>query len=140
MTRDEAYKLRAIVEKASASLDDRDASMGAVLFPRMKYDGALIKAGTRICWAGTIKKAAVDLWDTEENSPYNAPTLWADVDYVDGVRKIPGTASGIFDVSAQFAEGEEGYNAADGLVYISLVNGNVYTPQLVPGNWKVREA
>ena len=139
MTRAEAYKLRAIVEKASASLDDQTASMGAVLFPRMKYDGALIKAGTRINWNGAIKKAAVDLWDTEENSPDNVPTLWADVDYVDGVRKIPETASGIFDTAQQFAEGEEGYSTADGLVYVSLVNGNVYTPQLVPGNWKVRE-
>lgn len=139
MTREEAYKLRAIVEKASASLDDKDASMGAALFPRMKYDGLLITAGMRINWNGEIKKAAVDMWDWERNNPENAPTLWADVDYVDGVRKIPKTESGIFDTAQQFAEGEEGYSAADGLVYISLVNGNVYTPQLVPGNWKVRE-
>ena len=140
MTRNEAYKLRAIVEQASASLDDQTASMGAALFPRMKYGGELIKTGTRINWQGKVKKAAVDLWDREENNPESAPTLWADVDYVDGVRRIPETVSGIFDTAQQFAEGEEGYSTADGLVYVSLVNGNVYTPQLVPSNWRVKEA
>ena len=105
----------------------------------MTGDGALVKAGTRINWNGVVKKAAVDLWDTTENDPEHAPALWVDIDYVDGVRKIPQTDSGIFDVTLAFAESEDGYSAVDGKIYTSKANGNVYTPQLVPDNWILKE-
>ena len=89
MTRAEALKLRAIVEQAAASLDDKTASEAPTLFPRLKQDGSLIEAGTRINWNGEIKKAAVDLWDTADNSPDKATTLWETLDYKDGYRIIP---------------------------------------------------
>ena len=75
MTRAEALKLRSIVEQAIISLDDKTASEAAPLFPRLKKNGLLILAGTRINWNGTIKRAAVDLWDTVENNPDNAPNF-----------------------------------------------------------------
>lgn len=139
MTKDKAVKLRLLIEQAAVSLPDKEASEGAELFPRLTGDGALVKAGTRINWNGTVKKAAVDLWDTTENDPEHAPALWVDVDYVDGVRKIPQTDSGIFDVTLAFAEGEDGYSAVDSMIYTSKVNGNVYTPQLVPDNWILKD-
>ena len=139
MTKDKAMKLRSLIEQAAVSLPDKEASEGAELFPCLKGDGSLVKAGTRINWNGTVKKAAVDLWDTEANDPDHAPTLWVDIDYVDGVRKIPETDSGIFEAALAFADGEDGYSAVDGLVYTSKVNGNVYTPQLVPTNWILKE-
>ena len=61
MKRSEAMRLRELIEQASASLPDREASEGAMLFPRLKGSGSLVKAGTRINWQGTIKRAAVDL-------------------------------------------------------------------------------
>lgn len=127
------------IETLTAGLDDATASTVIPLYGGMEYTGDLIKAGTRINWDGTLKRAAVDLWDRPENNPDNAPNLWTDVDYIDGVRKIPATDSGIFDASLAFSAGEEGYSTADGLVYVSQVNGNVYTPQLVPTNWKAKE-
>ena len=139
MTKDKAMKLRSLIEQASASLPDKEASEGAELFPRLTGDGSLVKVGTRINWNGEVKKAAVDLWDTEANDPDHAPALWADVDYVDGVRKIPQTDSGIFEATLAFAEGEDGYSAVDGMIYTSKVNGNVYTPQLVPTNWILKK-
>lgn len=139
MTKDKAIKLRSLIEQAAVSLPDKEASEGAELFPRLTGDGSLVKAGTRINWNGTVKKAAVNLWDTEANDPDHALNLWADVDYVDGVRKIPVTDSGIFDVTLAFSEGEDGYSAVDGMVYTSKVNGNVYTPQLVPTNWTLKK-
>lgn len=90
MKRHEALKLRAIIESAAVSLDDKTASEGAVLFPRLKQDGSLVSAGTRINWNGTIKRAAVDLWDTEENNPDNAPDLWNDLEYREGYRVLTG--------------------------------------------------
>lgn len=60
-----------------------------MLFPRLKQDGKLVSTGTRINWGGTIKRAAVDLWDTEENNPDNAPALWQEIEYRNSIRVIP---------------------------------------------------
>ena len=131
MTRDEALRLRAIVEQAAASLPDKEASEGAALFPRLKGDGSLIKAGTRINWNGTLKRSSVDLWDTAENNPDNAPTLWEDIAYKDGVRIIPETIT----VGTAFAKGERGW-WKDAL-YESLIDSNVWTPDAYPAGWEV---
>lgn len=129
MTRAEALKLRAIVEQAAASLDDKTASEAPTLFPRLKQDGSLVRAGTRICHNGEVKKAAVDLWDTADNSPDNAPTLWETLDYKDGYRIIPETIT----VTGAFAKGERGW--WNGVLYESNVDNNVYTPEQYAPNW-----
>ena len=133
MTRSEAVKLRALVEQAAASLPDREASEGAALFPKMKYDGNLIKAGTRINWYGVLKQAAVDLWDTAENNPVNAPTLWQDIAYRKGARIIPA----VITAGEAFAKGERGWWGD--AIYQSLIDDNVYTPEMYPAGWRLIE-
>ena len=130
MTRKEALRLRSIVEQAAASLDDKTASTAGMLFPRLKQDGHLVKAGTRINWNGTLKRAAVDLWDTPENNPGTAPTLWAGIQYRNGYRIIPETIT----VTTAFAEGEYGWWGD--VLYKSKVNSNVYTPEQYAPNWE----
>lgn len=115
-----ARKLRPIIEQAAQSLDDKIASEGAELFPRLKHDGSLVKAGTRIDWNGTLMRAVVDLWDTEQNNPDNAPTLWADIAYHDGIRIIPA----VIAAEQAFALDELGWQ--DGKVYRSKMHGNVF--------------
>lgn len=134
MTRDEALRLRAIVEQAAASLDDQTASEGAALFPRLKGDGSLVSAGTRINWGGTIKRAAVDLWDTAENSPDAAPTLWEDIAYLQGYRIIPATIT----AGASFAQGECGWWGD--VLYRSTIASNVWTPEAYPAGWEAVNA
>ena len=129
MTRAKALKLRAIVEQAAASLDDKTASEAPTLFPRLKQDGSLIRAGTRINHNGEIKKAAVDLWDTADNSPDNAPTLWETLDYKAGYRIIPETIT----VTTAFSKGERGW--WNGKLYESKVGSNVYTPEQYAPYW-----
>lgn len=124
-----AKKLRAIVEQAAASLDDKTASEAPTLFPRLKQDGSLIRAGTRINHNGEIKKAAVDLWDTADNSPDNATALWETLDYKDGYRIIPS----VITVTGAFAKGERGW--WNGVLYESAVDNNVYTPEQYARNW-----
>lgn len=133
MTRAEAYRLRAVVEKAAASLDDKTASEAAVLFPRLKNDGRLIPAGTRINWKGRVRKAAVDLWDMTINNPDAAPNLWPELPYRDGIRIIPVTIS----VTEAFSKDEEGWWGDE--LYISLVDDNAYTPAQFPPNWQIKE-
>lgn len=131
MKRAEALKLRAIVEQAAVSLDDKTASEAAILFPKLKQDGALVTVGTRINHNGTIKRAAADLWDTAENDPDNAPSLWEDISYKDGYRIIPETIT----AGTAFAQDECGW--WKGTLYRSLISANVYTPEQYAAGWEV---
>ena len=133
MTKEEAYKLRALIEKASASLPDKEASEGASLFPRLKQDGSLVKAGTRINWGGVVKRAAVDLWDTEPNDPNHTPGLWEDISYREGYRIIPET------ITAGTAFAKDEYGWWEDMLYKSLIDANVYTPEQYPAGWEVVE-
>lgn len=125
-----ARRLRPLIVKAAQSLDDKDASEAPEMFGGMAYDGTLIKAGTRINWRGTLKQAAVDLWDTEYSTPENAPTLWQDIAYRDGIRIIPQTIT----VTDAFSKGERGW-WGDAL-YESLIDVNVYTPEQYSAGWQ----
>lgn len=131
MKRNEALKLRSLIEQAVVSLPDKEASEGATLFPRLKQDGALISAGTRINWNGVVKRAASDLWDTETNNPDNAPTLWEDIAYKEGYRFIPETIT----TGTAFAKDECGW--WEDALYKSLIDANVYTPAAYPAGWEI---
>ena len=125
-----ARKYRAIIESAMSLTDDKLASEAPSLFPKLAVAGELVKAGTRINWNGTVKRAAVDLWDTTENNPDNAPSLWEDIHYKDGYRFIPETIS----AGAAFYQGEYGW--WEEKLYESLINNNVWTPSAYPAGWK----
>ena len=133
MNRAEALRLRAIIETAAASLDDKTASTAPTLFPRLRQDSSLIKAGTRINHNGSIKRAAVDLWDTADNSPDNAPTLWEDILYRDGYRIIPD----VITAGTALALDELGWWGDK--LYKSLLSANVYTPEQYPNGWELQE-
>lgn len=130
ITREHARKLRQLLVKASESLTDKEASEGVELFPKMKYDGGLIRYLTRINWQGTIKMAAVDLYDTQANNPDNAPNLWTDIAYKDGYRFIKANMS----AAEAFGLGECGW--WEGELYESLIAANVYTPETYSAGWR----
>ena len=125
-----AQKVREAMNVAGDNLDDRVASETYLIFPTMKYDGALIKAGTRIQWDGQLKRAAVDLWDNEQSNPDNAPTLWEDIDYRNGVRVIPETVT----AGLAFSKDELGWWKGD--IYKSLIDSNVWNPDQYPQGWE----
>jgi hypothetical protein len=110
--------------------DDATASRAVEFHPEMQYDGKLIPAKTRIKWGNGLKRAAVDLWDTEANNPDNAPNLWEDIAYRDGFRIIPE----VITATLAFSEGEYGWWKDK--LYKSKVNGNCYNPDVYPGNWE----
>ena len=126
---DEARKYRDIIEAATSSLEDDKASQAVKLFPALSESGELIKAGTRINWNGQLKRAAVDLWDTAENNPDNAPALWEDIDYKDGYRIIPETIT----TGTAFAKDEIGWWKDE--MYQSTIDANVFTPEMHPNGW-----
>ena len=132
-TVEEARAWRKQLDKALPAIPDKEASDSPDLFPTLQQDGKLIKAGTRINWNGWLKQATVDIWDTEENDPDHAPTLWVKINYKDGVRVIPDpiTAAEVFGMD------ELGW--WDGSIYKSKLAANVYTPEQYPDGWELQE-
>ena len=128
---DNARNIRALLLKIIDGLSDADASIAPDMFPRLKADGSLVSAGARVNWNGTIKKANVDLWDTEENNPDNAPALWGDINYKKGYRIIPETIT----VTDMFTKDECGWWGEE--LYQSKVDNNVYTPAQYSANWEL---
>lgn len=134
MSRNKVFlRMRTVITEGLKLIDDKTASIAPEMFPRLKQDGSLIKVGTRIRWNGTLKRAAVDLWDTMENDPDNAPALWEDIQYRLGYRIIPETIT----VGLAFSEGECGWWGD--VLYKSKVNANVYTPEQYAPNWECVE-
>lgn len=127
-----ARLLRRNIVYGSESLDDKIASETPELFDKLNENGELVPLGTRINWNGVIKRASVDLWDTKENNPDNAPTLWEDINYKDGVRIIPE----IITVGTAFSKDELGY--WKDTLYKSLIDNNVWTPDAYPTGWELQ--
>ncbi len=126
---EKARLLRKNIISSSASLEDKVASETPELFKKLSESGDLIKVGTRINWNGVLKRASVDLYDTLENNPDNAPTLWEDIEYKDGYRIIPD----IITVGTAFSKDELGW--WKGTLYRSLIDSNVWTPEQYPSGW-----
>lgn len=130
MTKKEAKAFINSLIKMRDGSTDAIASTAIDVFPTIKEDSALIKVGTRINWNGVLKRAAVDLYDTIENNPDNAPTLWEDINYREGYRIIPETIT----VGTAFAKDELGWWGDE--LYKSLIEVNVYTPIAYPAGWE----
>lgn len=126
-----AYELRKIIEKAVVLLDDSELSKGIELLPSLKYNGNLISNGTKVKFNSKIYKASVDLYDTEQNNPINAPTLWEEILYKNGIRIIPE----FITVTTKFSKNELGY--WNDIIYQSLVDTNVYNPEQYSQNWQI---
>lgn len=133
MTRKEAEAFINTIVAMRDGADDALASRVVELYPTLKEDGTLVKAGTRIHWNNGIKRASTDLWDTAENNPDNAPALWEDINYREGYRVIPETLT----TGTAFMANECGW-WKDAL-YKSLIDNNVWTPDAYPAGWVVAE-
>ena len=131
MKRSEAKALVAAIVAMREGATDAQASKSVQLYPTLKENGALVKAGTRINWRGKLKRAAVDLWDTAENNPDNTPTLWEDIQYRNGYRIIPETITS----TLAFALDERGWWGDT--LYRSKIAANVHTPEQYADGWEV---
>ena len=129
MTREETKAFLDAFIRMRDGVTDQQASLSVDVYPSLKHTGELVKAGTRIKWNNVIMKAAVDLYDREENNPANAPTLWEELSYKNGYRMIPETIT----VTSAFALDECGWWKDE--LYKSLIASNVYTPEQYPASW-----
>lgn len=120
----------------SLTIDNQTAGRMIDYFPtRFEFcaEGALIPAKTRVRDdndASVIWRSNVDLWNTDENSPENAPTLWDKIAYHNGIRIIPDT------ITATLAWKLNELGWRDGHVYKSGMDGNVYLPGTQGAPWE----
>lgn len=128
-----AENMRAFINIARETVDDKTASIMPQLYEKLKEDGALIKSGTRINWNNTLKRATIDLWDRQEYNPDNAPTLWEDIAYKEGYRIIPSEIT----AGTAFAKDEIGW--WNDMLYKSLIDANVWTPEAHAAGWEITE-
>ena len=133
MHKDVIRRAHSVIVEAMSIVDDKTASIAPELYGELVYEGALVKAGTRINWNGVLKKAAVDLWDLEGNNPDNSPNLWSDLLYKEGFRIIPD----VITVTTAFSNGEKGWEGD--ILYSSRKDENVYPPSVRPEDWEVVE-
>ena len=130
---DEVFRLTIRKQLSGLSIPDATASRMVDYYPTLTDfdDGALIQAKTVINWNGVLKRAAVDLFNTETNRPDSAPTLWEDIAYKSGIRIAPETftASNAAAMDELMWFGEH--------IYRSAMAGNVYTPETAPSVWEL---
>lgn len=124
-------QLHSVIDVSRKMVDDKTASIAPDLYDQLTGDGSLVEHGTRINWNGTLKRAAVDLWDTKENNPDNAPTLWEDILYRLGYRIIHENIT----VGLAFMKDECGWGGD--VLYRSTIDNNVWTPEQYPDGWEV---
>ena len=133
---DEILRIDMCQRVNSLTIDNQTAGRMIDYFPTMKEvcaEGALIPAKTRIRDdhdESVIWRSNVDVWNTEANSPANAPTLWDRISYHEGIRIIPDE----IPATLAWMNGELGWR--DGHVYKSGMDGNVYLPGTVGALWE----
>lgn len=133
MKRGHAYKLRKLLHKASASLEDADALEAVELFPAWAT-GTSYEMGQRVRYDGPPGASAPTLYkcvqahtSQEGWEPPNVPALWTEV-----------AKPGEIPVWRQPTGAQDAYNKGDkvhypdvdGPVYESIVDNNTWAPDV----------
>lgn len=123
MTRGHALKLRAMIEKLSATMADDEALETVELFPMWKADGEYA-VGDRVRYDGVLYKCLTAHTAQSDWIPTNAPSLWAEV-----LAGQQGTEIGEWvqpDSTNPYMRGDKVTH--NGKTYESEVDNNVWAP------------
>ena len=133
MTREHAYKLREMLHKASASLPDEDALEAVELFP-LWAAGIDYDADIRVRYEDRLYRCVQAHTSQIGWEPPAVPALWTEV-----------AKPGEIPVWKQPTGAQDAYNTgdlvlypdADGPVYRSTIDNNVWSPEAYPAGWEV---
>jgi hypothetical protein len=131
ITRAQALRIREWIERFLASCTDAEASEVPVLYPALKYDGALIPYKSRRQFGGKLYIAQYDTYDYEHYDPAHDTNGWAELMYREGHRIIPETMT----TATMFAKNELGWWGDT--LYRSKIDNNSWTPTAYPDGWEV---
>lgn len=124
MTREKALRLRAMIEKASESLDDGDALEAVELF-KSWYSGISYLVDERVRYGDKLYRCVQAHTSQADWEPDRTPALWVEV-----------AKPGEIPVWKQPSGAHDAYNTGDKVwypekdttVYVSTVDGNVWQP------------
>lgn len=131
MKRKHAYKLRALLHKASASLTDEDALDGIELFAPWAADTAY-EAGVRVRYDEKLYKCVQAHTSQEGWEPPAVPALWTEV-AKPGEIPVWKQPTGAQD--AYMTGDKVHYPDAAGDIYVSTIDNNVWEPGVY--GWEV---
>lgn len=124
MKRSELYKLRELIEKASTSLADGDAIEAVELFPAWAV-GVADEVGKRVQYKGKLYKCVQAHTSQADWTPDATPALWTEVAKPG---EIPVWRQPTGAQNAYMAGDKVHYPDADGAIYVSTVDNNVWEP------------
>ena len=132
ISRAKAYALRAMIEKASASLPDEDALEAVELFPAWTA-GTAYEQGRRIRWGEKLYRCEQAHTAQTDWTPDQTPALWTEV-AKPGEIPVWRQPTGAQD--AYMTGDKVRYPDAEGPVYLSLMDYNIYSPEAYPQGWR----
>ena len=131
ISREEAYKLRGIIEQAVVSLDDATALEAVTLYP-MWVVGVAYEVGFRVQHDGILYKVLIAHTSQEDWTPDVAHSLFAKV-LIPDPSVIPEWEQP--DSTNPYMKGDKvTYN---GQIWVSIVDNNVWAPGVY--GWEVVE-
>lgn len=128
MTRSEAIRFRRMIEQASAWTDDADALEMVELFPRWYCPKAYI-VGERISYDGLLYKCVQAHTSQTDWTPDATPALWVRV----SVEEFPEWVQPQGSADAYMTGDKVSF---EGKHYVSLIDGNVWSPSVYPAGWE----
>ena len=135
MTREHAYKLRDMICKASVSLDDGDALTAVELFEPWRPDTAYA-TDQRLRYGDKLYRVVQAHTSQADWTPDATPALYTEV-AKPGEIPVWRQPTGAQD--AYHTGDKVHYPDADGPVYESAVDNNVWSPADYPAGWKIVE-
>ena len=135
MTREHAYRLRDMIRKASASLEDSDAITAVEMFEPWRAN-TVYTADQRLRYGDKLYRVAQAHKSQADWTPDATPALYTEV-----------AKPGEIPVWRQPTGAQDAYNTGDkvhypdvgGPVYESAVDNNVWSPADYPAGWKIVE-
>ena len=123
-----ARALRPYIEKAAISLTDEDALQAVELFPQWVVEHAYV-VGERLQYNGVLYRVVQAHTSQADWTPDITPALFVVVSLDEWPEFVQPTGA------------HDAYNKGDkvtfeGKHYISLIDGNVYSPAAYPAGWQ----
>ena len=132
ITRNKARQLRAMMVKSAVSLDDTDALTAVELFEAWKPDTAY-EADTRIRYGDKLYRVVQSHTSQRDWMPDVTPALYTEV-AKPGEIPVWRQPTGAQDA---YMKGDKvHYPDADSFVYVSLIDGNIWSPDDYPNGWE----
>ena len=125
-----AQKLRAAMDIAGAKLDDATALDAMALYPLWKTDVAYA-IGQRVRYGDKLYKCVQAHTSQGDWMPSATPALWVRVSIEEWPEWVQPT--GAHDA---YAKGDK--VTYKGKRYISLIDGNTYSPDAYPAGWEMK--